>query len=102
MLSMTKLHSYQIPRHSYLLTQTEAAEMTKIWHNAAYEEIRRNIGNQVGFPCVFARNAFRKKLLKFAFVEDTCSCSIARLAMGLAEYVKISENWDNDLNTATP
>ncbi|WP_437882177.1 YqcI/YcgG family protein [Pseudomonas sp. LRF_L74] len=54
------------------------------------------------FSCVFSKNAFRKELLKFIFVEDIDSNGLQVLADGLSEYVSASRGWDGDIDTAYP
>ncbi|MFD3808180.1 YqcI/YcgG family protein [Streptomyces sp. NPDC058611] len=54
------------------------------------------------FPCVFSRNAFRKELLRFIFVENAEEDGLLHLGEGLKEYVELSRGWDGALDTAYP
>ncbi|MCW5236195.1 YqcI/YcgG family protein [Verminephrobacter eiseniae] len=54
------------------------------------------------FPCVFAKNAFRKQIIKFIFVEALDDKGIRHLGEGLKAFVEFSRNWDLRVNTASP
>lgn len=54
------------------------------------------------FPCVFAKNAFRKQIIKFIFVEALDDKGIRHLGEGLKAFVELSRNWDLRVNTASP
>ncbi|MEU9237345.1 YqcI/YcgG family protein [Streptomyces subrutilus] len=84
-----------------LVSQGQVLEHAKDWHRAAFEDATGRLVD-AGFPCVFARNAFRKKLLQFIFVEDAEADGIRHLGQGLKEYVELSRGWDGALDTAYP
>ncbi|MFC9294412.1 YqcI/YcgG family protein [Streptomyces sp. NPDC057011] len=84
-----------------LISQTHVLEGGVGWHRAAVEEVASRLTDP-DFPCVFSRNAFRKQLLKFVFVEDAGSDGMRHLAEALTEYVELSRAWDGQLDTAYP
>ncbi|MFK0292478.1 YqcI/YcgG family protein [Streptomyces sp. NPDC090442] len=84
-----------------LISQAQVLEGAKRWHRVAFEELAASLTDP-DFPCVFSRNAFRKQLLKFAFVESAGSAGIGHLARALTEYVELSRDWDGRLDTAYP
>ncbi|MFD7459140.1 MULTISPECIES: YqcI/YcgG family protein [unclassified Streptomyces] len=71
------------------------------WQRIAFEEIAERLADPE-FPCVFSRNAFRKRLLRFVFVADGGSEGIRVLAAALTEYVEQARAWDGRLDTAYP
>ncbi|MCQ0024275.1 YqcI/YcgG family protein [Streptomyces somaliensis DSM 40738] len=88
-------------QHTKLIAQERIGEDGEKWHRVAFEEIGERLADP-GFPCVFSRNAFRKQLVKFVFVEDCTEAGVRHLAEGLKEYVGISRDWDGRLDTAYP
>jgi FPC/CPF motif-containing protein YcgG len=82
-------------------SQAKAIESWEGWHQRAFKDIESRLADPA-FPCVFSRNAYRKKLLRFIFVADAEIHSIRRLADGLREYVELSQDWDRRLDTAYP
>ncbi|MFC9229879.1 YqcI/YcgG family protein [Streptomyces decoyicus] len=84
-----------------LVSQARISEDGKDWHRAALKDIESRLEDP-GFPCVFSRNAFRKQLLKFIFVEDGETSGIQHLGEGLQEYVELSRAWDGRLDTSYP
>ncbi|MFG2263775.1 YqcI/YcgG family protein [Streptomyces sp. NPDC048720] len=84
-----------------LLSQADIRAAGSQWHQAAFEDIEARLTDP-GFPCVFSRNAFKKKLVKFIFVEDAEADGVRHLAEGLKEYVDLSRTWDGALDTAYP
>lgn len=72
------------------------------WHERVYENLYDRLGRNSDFPCLFSQNAFRRELIRFAFVEDASDGSIDRLAADLASYVELSRDWDGSLATAYP
>lgn len=85
-----------------LISQPRIEAEDGSWHSAAYRDVESRLGGDAGFPCVFSKNAFRKQLLKFLFVEDVEAEGMQHLAEGLKEYVEVSREWDNTLDTAYP
>jgi N-omega-hydroxy-L-arginine synthase len=83
-----------------LWSQTEAYLGSIGWQRVAYEDVAARVGQDQDFPCVFSKNAFRKNLLKFIFVDDLHDEGLRHLAGGLKQYVELSRNWDGDLKTA--
>ncbi|WP_131738733.1 YqcI/YcgG family protein [Actinomadura roseirufa] len=84
-----------------LLSQAQLSEDDSSWHRAAYDDIATRLLDP-GFPCIFSRNAFRKRILKLIFVENVERDGIAHLAEGLTEYVELSNEWDGRLDSAYP
>ncbi|MCK7621703.1 YqcI/YcgG family protein [Streptomyces sp. RS10V-4] len=84
-----------------LISQAQVLDGAQGWHRAAFEEVAARLAHP-DFPCVFSRNAFRKQLLTFAFVENAGSDGIRHLASALTEYVELSRAWDGRLDTAYP
>ncbi len=89
-------------RNGYLHSQFEVSQGAEGWRKIVYEEIKDNIGDKIGFPCIFAKNAFKKKLLRFIFVENIAEKDLIDLATGLRKFVNISKDWDGSLKTAYP
>lgn len=85
-----------------LICQKRLSEEAKDWHRAVLNHLELRFGSDSGFPCVFSKNAFRKKILKFIFVENVEPRGIQHLAEGLKEYVEISNDWEGTLDTAYP
>ncbi|MFI6893870.1 YqcI/YcgG family protein [Streptomyces sp. NPDC050256] len=84
-----------------LIPQGRAFDGAKEWHRDALSDIEGRL-TDARFPCVFSRNAFRKGLLKFIFVEDAEEYSIQLLSEGLKFYVELSRQWDGSLDTTYP
>ncbi|MBT2476874.1 YqcI/YcgG family protein [Streptomyces sp. ISL-94] len=84
-----------------LISQAHVLEGGVGWHRAVFEEIASRLADP-DFPCVFSRNAYRKQLLKFVFVESAGSAGMRHLAEALTEYVDLSRTWDGQLDTAYP
>lgn len=72
------------------------------WKGEAVQDIKARLEDDADFPCVFSKNAFKKGLILFHFVESACPSGIALLAAALREYVEISRNWDGTLATSFP
>jgi FPC/CPF motif-containing protein YcgG len=87
---------------NHLLTQSQIPCDSGIWHGTVLRDLKRKLEGDSEFPCVFSKNAFRKQLLKFIFVERTDSSGIQHLASGLKAYVDLSRSWDGSLDTAYP
>lgn len=84
-----------------LIAQAQICEESQDWHRAVFHDIERRLGDPA-FPCVFSRNAFRKQLLKFIFVESIDASGIQHLGDGLKDYVEISKKWNGSIDTAYP
>jgi FPC/CPF motif-containing protein YcgG len=84
-----------------LLTQESVAEHARGWHRSAFDDISSRLTDP-GFPCLFSRNAFRKGIVRFIFVESSDRRGIRHLADGLTRYVDLSTSWDGRLDTANP
>lgn len=85
-----------------LQSQPYVAATAQGWHREAYNDVSERLANETGFPCVFSKNAIRKGLLKFIFVEGNGLQDMKRLARGLMAFVEVSSDWNGDLNTAYP
>ncbi len=85
-----------------LIAQSQISQEVSGWHQAVFRDIEERLGGNSEFPCVFSKNAFRKQLLKFIFVENIESSGIRHLAAGLKDYVETSKNWGGSLDTAYP
>lgn len=84
-----------------LVNQDGVQHVSEAWHRAVLNDISLRLGDE-GFPCPFSKNAFEKKLLRFAFVESIDATGIGNLAESLTQYVELSRTWDGSLNTAYP
>lgn len=84
-----------------LISQQEISVAGTGWHRSVLNDVGPRLVDP-DFPCVFSRNAYRKHLLKFVFVDGVAASDIAHLAAGLTEYVALSESWDGRLDTAYP
>ncbi|WP_326952353.1 YqcI/YcgG family protein [Amycolatopsis sp. NBC_01286] len=84
-----------------LISQTRAGEDADGWHRAVLDDVESRLADPE-FPCVFSRNAFKKRLVKFIFVEHRGRREIRRLGEGLRDYVELSRAWDGRLDTAYP
>ena len=87
---------------SILQSQPYVASTARGWHRKAYLDVYQRVAEDVDFPCVFGKNAIRKNLLKFIFVEGNTLEDLNRLAKGLLSFVEVCSNWNGDLNTAYP
>ena len=90
------------PTFKNLLDYTHISEVGKDWHRAVYDDLESRLNRDSLFPCVFSKNAFRKQLLKFIFVENVDPSGIQGLAEGLTEYVETSKLWEGGIDTAYP
>ena len=95
------MHRLLESRTTTLITQQEAETTGTGWRAAAFRDVESRLTDS-GFPCVFSRNAFKKRLLLFAFADDVGPDGIARLGAALADYVELSRNWNGHLDTAYP
>ncbi|PHM38490.1 YqcI/YcgG family protein [Xenorhabdus innexi] len=84
-----------------LISQSQVNESEKDWHHTVLSDVGFRL-DHIDFPCVFSKRAFKKKLIKFIFVENVEASGIQHLAEGLKDYVELSKNWNGDLNTAYP
>ncbi len=87
---------------SRIVSQPKIAESPKEWHRQLFLDISHRLDGDVDFPCVFAKNAFRKQLLKFVLVEDLEEQGLRHFAEGLTEYVELSKEWNGSIDTAYP
>ncbi|WP_327070981.1 YqcI/YcgG family protein [Kitasatospora sp. NBC_01250] len=88
-------------KHSIIIPQAQVGAVGADWHREVLRDVESRLADP-GFPCVFSRNAFRKQLLRFVFVENTARGGLQHLADGLAEYVELSRAWDGSLDTSYP
>ncbi|MFD2474349.1 YqcI/YcgG family protein [Amycolatopsis silviterrae] len=95
------MHRLLESRSTTLTTQQEAETAATGWRAAAFRDVESRLTDS-GFPCVFSRNAFKKRLLLFAFADDAGPDGVARLGAALADYVELSRNWNGHLDTAYP
>jgi N-omega-hydroxy-L-arginine synthase len=84
-----------------MIHQGNVGDSSEAWHLDVLGELGSRLTDP-GFPCVFSRNAFRKNIVKFVFVEDGGKAGVRHLGQGLKEYVDLSRNWDGRLDTADP
>ncbi len=87
---------------SFLMKQDDVLDTVADWHHRVLFSLSDKLSSNSEFPCLFSKNAFAKGLLLFLFVEGTSSPDIRKLAEGLADYVKLSSEWNGSLNTAYP
>lgn len=88
-------------KNTKLIGQAQINERGKSWHRAALNDVESRLADP-GFPCVFSKNAFRKQLLQFIFVENIETTGIQHLGEGVKDYVQLSKEWDGRLDTAYP
>lgn len=88
-------------QNTKLISQAQVGASGTSWHRAAFDDVAARLGDP-DFPCIFARNAFTKQLLKFLFVETAGSSDIRCLGEGLEDYVELSKRWDGRLDAAYP
>jgi N-omega-hydroxy-L-arginine synthase len=72
------------------------------WHREVVEDLADRLGAHAAFPCVFSRNAFRKGMIKYLFVEAVDPAAMQSLAGGLRQYVEASREWDGRVDSAHP
>ncbi len=87
---------------SPLLTQAQISSDSPAWWKEILHDLESRLSGDSGFPCVFSKNAFKKKLIRFIFVPDVKNTGLRHLAAGLSEYVHLSRAWDGSLDTAYP
>ncbi|XVS68269.1 YqcI/YcgG family protein [Actinosynnema sp. CA-299493] len=87
--------------HTGLISQARVGDDADGWCRTAFNEIADRLADP-DFPCVFSKNAFRKQIIQFLFVEDAGGDGVRHLAEGLAGYVELSRRWDGRLDTASP
>lgn len=96
------MHGFSSP----LVTQGEIFGKTlgqaPEWCFHILRNLESRLSGDSAFPCVFSKNAFKKRLIRFVFVETLDGRGIAHLAAGLKEYVGLSRQWDGSLDTAYP
>lgn len=85
-----------------MISQDIALNYGRDWHQNMLKYFESLLVDGGDFPCIFGRSAFRKKILKFIFVESIDTAGIQHLADGLVEYVNHARGWDGGLNTASP
>lgn len=85
-----------------LVPQACVRNQGKHWHHAVLDDIESRLDRDSDFPCIFSKNALRKQLLMFVFVDGIKTDDLQHLANGLTEYVEISRTWDGSLSTAYP
>lgn len=86
---------------SDLLTQQQAFDETDPWRHAGTRSLAQRLEDSE-FPCIFARNAFKKGLIRIVFVEGTDPDDLVRLADALTDYTALSRDWDGRLDSAYP
>ncbi|SEL61399.1 hypothetical protein SAMN05216359_11254 [Roseateles sp. YR242] len=87
---------------SALVAQGEICGEAPQWCFHILRDLESRLAGDSVFPCVFSKNAFKKKLLRFVFVETFDPQGIHHLADGLKQYVELSRQWDGTLDTAYP
>lgn len=90
------------PSTAALVSQAQLSEQGQDWHRTVFTDLEARLAGDPGFPCVFSKNAFRKQLLKFIFVDSLQAAGMQHLADGLGDYVELSRRWDGSLDTAYP
>ena len=72
------------------------------WHGEVLSDLAARLDPRSGFPCTFSQNAFRRALLRFAFVEEATPAALAALRTDLSAYLAEARKWDGQVNTAHP
>ncbi|TDQ53239.1 YqcI/YcgG family protein [Actinorugispora endophytica] len=88
-------------RETRLTRQAHIGDSGKAWHLDVLGDLESRLTDP-GFPCVFSKNAFRKKIIEFVFVENGGRTGVRHLGEGIEEYVGLSREWDGRLDTAAP
>ncbi|MGB5149438.1 MAG: YqcI/YcgG family protein [Mycobacterium sp.] len=83
------------------IIQAAAALLEDGWRRDAFDDIAERLIDPQ-FPCIFSRNAFKKGLIRFLFIETIDELCVSRLAQGLSDYVHEARQWDGGLDTAYP
>jgi FPC/CPF motif-containing protein YcgG len=87
---------------SILLDQSSPECVSSDWRQLAMADIAMKLEGDTLFPCIFAKNSFRKQIIKFIFVDVLDKKGIRDLGDGLKMFVEFSRNWDQRVNTASP
>lgn len=85
-----------------LVTESDIKSSGADWHRELLGELEERLNKESSFPCVFAKNANRKKLIRFIFVDSLDAQGIQRLATALVKYVELSDCWDGSIDNAYP
>jgi FPC/CPF motif-containing protein YcgG len=88
--------------YTKMISQNSLSDAGERWHRAVFGDVKARLADDPDFPCLFSKNAFRKGLLKFVFVDNVEPEGIRHLADGLIEYVEVSRVWNGSLDTAYP
>lgn len=86
-----------LPRQSF----DPSADSTLAWRDAAVGEVAQRLRHK-GFPCVFARNAGKKGLVRFMFVEGFDPEELDHLAEHLKSFLDSCRDWDGRVDSAPP
>ena len=71
------------------------------WRDAAVDDVTQRLRDR-GFPCVFARNAQKKDLVRFTFVDGADPEHLDRLADDIAAFLEDCRDWDGRVDSAPP
>lgn len=88
-------------RKQALVPQRLAEEVAQGWQAEAVNDVTRKLQDPA-FPCIFSRNAHKKKLIGFIFVNSWDEQGVRHLSEGLRDYVRISQDWNGKLDEAYP
>jgi FPC/CPF motif-containing protein YcgG len=84
-----------------LLSQQQAHALTVPWAADALRDIDERLTGR-GFPCIFSRNAYKKGLVQFCFVDAVDERGLRDLADVLLEFVAESRDWNERVDSARP
>ncbi|MDU8927292.1 YqcI/YcgG family protein [Alisedimentitalea sp. MJ-SS2] len=86
-----------------LISQTELeTHSVEAWHQDVLDDIRARLSSPSDFPCTFSQNAFRRRLVQFAFVDAPGTAGFDQGATALTQYAAESRNWDGRVDSAKP
>ncbi|ABE58444.1 YqcI/YcgG family protein [Chromohalobacter israelensis] len=85
-----------------LIEQSDIENMPNTWKKQAYRQIAKKLGPKSNFPCIFSKNAYKKGLLQFVFMESISHDQMEELKVCLTEFIEANKEWDHRISTAKP
>ncbi|MGL4745272.1 MAG: YqcI/YcgG family protein [Dermatophilaceae bacterium] len=75
--------------------------LVRTWREEAVDDVIHRLVDS-GFPCIFARNAQKKHLLRFAFVDGDEPKHLDRLTEDVLAFLDDCRGWDEHVDSAPP
>jgi N-omega-hydroxy-L-arginine synthase len=85
-----------------LFSQAQIEESSTGWRGRMFEQLEQRLGSHSSFPCFFLKNAFKKGLLLFSFIEEFTPAELSQGGRDLMAYVSLCKTWNGSLSTAHP